>query len=583
MSRPLVQPPMWGRRPGLSRSAPALLVLALVAAVLACVASGAAAAPHPPPRPPRPRRSSRRPPRWRRRRAPARSRRRPRRSRCRRPPIRRAPAGGSTRENCSGCHGARGEGLVGPPLAAAGLRQPGRADGRRGRHQHAGVRRRAERRGRGRRLRLRRRRARRPGGPDRAGRAGRRPLPPLLLRLPQRHRQRRRDADPQQRAQHPPVPAGRGDRGDDPRARQHAVVRRQHLRRAPAGVRRAVRAGDRRPAVAGRVPGWGTSGRSPRAPPAPSRSCCSSSSPSGSPGGRERPCRERREQAVERRARRAPHVTTWPVGLGIVATIVGAVSFVVCFVVGREQRLDRRLARPGPARPRPRARVLGPRPGRRRGHRRPVPRAARRHRGSGRARHAARRARLRAHAPRLPLQVRWSSASACSPSARWCCSARSARGRATASSPRAGARAAGWSTSEGEPVTRDVLATGGFLVAFPEGGDQKADSQIVLLHFVNGEFTPQPGRETWSPEDFVAYSRVCTHAGCPVAAVRRRGPGAALPVPPVDVRRAATAPRPPAARPSRPLPQLPLAIDDEGVLYAQSDFTEPVGPGFWNA
>ena len=34
---------------------------------------------------------------------------------------------------------------------------------------------------------------------------------------------------------------------------------------------------------------------------------------------------------------------------------------------------------------------------------------------------------------------------------------------------------------------------------------------------------------------------------------------------------------------ARPLPQLPLAIDEDGVLYAQSDFTESVGPGFWDA
>ena len=31
----------------------------------------------------------------------------------------------------------------------------------------------------------------------------------------------------------------------------------------------------------------------------------------------------------------------------------------------------------------------------------------------------------------------------------------------------------------------------------------------------------------------------------------------------------------------RPLPQLPIAVDDEGYLIAQSDFTEPVGPSFW--
>ncbi len=32
----------------------------------------------------------------------------------------------------------------------------------------------------------------------------------------------------------------------------------------------------------------------------------------------------------------------------------------------------------------------------------------------------------------------------------------------------------------------------------------------------------------------------------------------------------------------RPLPQLPLAIDDQGMLVAQRDFDTPVGPGFWN-
>ena len=115
-----------------------------------------------------------------------------------------------------------------------------------------------------------------------------------------------------------------------------------------------------------------------------------------------------------------------------------------------------------------------------------------------------------------------------------------------------------------------------------EGSDQKADSQIVLLHFVNGEFTPQPGRETWSPEDFVAYSRVCTHAGCSVAQYADVDQLLLCPChqSTFDVLNGAVPTSGPA---SRPLPQLPLSIDDEGVLYAQSDFTEPIGPGFWNA
>ena len=31
----------------------------------------------------------------------------------------------------------------------------------------------------------------------------------------------------------------------------------------------------------------------------------------------------------------------------------------------------------------------------------------------------------------------------------------------------------------------------------------------------------------------------------------------------------------------RPLPQLPITVDDEGFLIARSDFTEPVGPTYW--
>ena len=137
-------------------------------------------------------------------------------------------------------------------------------------------------------------------------------------------------------------------------------------------------------------------------------------------------------------------------------------------------------------------------------------------------------------------------------------------------------------TDDGEPVTRDVLATGGFLVAFPEGGEDAANSQVVLLHFVKGEFTPPAGRETWSPEGFVAYSRVCTHAGCAVAQYEDVAQVLVCPChqSTFDVLNGAE----PVSGPSgRPLPQLPLAIDADGYLVAQSDFTVSVGPGFWDA
>ena len=33
---------------------------------------------------------------------------------------------------------------------------------------------------------------------------------------------------------------------------------------------------------------------------------------------------------------------------------------------------------------------------------------------------------------------------------------------------------------------------------------------------------------------------------------------------------------------TRSLPQLPIMADANGFLRARSDYTEPVGPGFWN-
>ena len=33
---------------------------------------------------------------------------------------------------------------------------------------------------------------------------------------------------------------------------------------------------------------------------------------------------------------------------------------------------------------------------------------------------------------------------------------------------------------------------------------------------------------------------------------------------------------------TRPLPQLPIGVDEDGYLIALGDFPEPIGPGFWD-
>jgi quinol---cytochrome c reductase iron-sulfur subunit len=136
--------------------------------------------------------------------------------------------------------------------------------------------------------------------------------------------------------------------------------------------------------------------------------------------------------------------------------------------------------------------------------------------------------------------------------------------------------------TDGTPVTVSSLAEGGILTVFPEGAEGSADSQTVLIRLPSGELRIQPGRETWSPEGYVAYSKLCTHAGCPVGLYEQRTQQLFCPCHQsvFDVLDAA---RPTAGPATRPLPQLPLEVGADGVLRAQADYDEPVGPWFWNA
>jgi ubiquinol-cytochrome c reductase iron-sulfur subunit len=84
----------------------------------------------------------------------------------------------------------------------------------------------------------------------------------------------------------------------------------------------------------------------------------------------------------------------------------------------------------------------------------------------------------------------------------------------------------------------------------------------------------------WSVGGIVCYSKICTHVGCPISLYERTTHHLLCPChqSTFDLADGAKVVFGPAAR---PLPQLPLAVDSEGYLVAQSDFTEPVGPSFW--
>ena len=108
----------------------------------------------------------------------------------------------------------------------------------------------------------------------------------------------------------------------------------------------------------------------------------------------------------------------------------------------------------------------------------------------------------------------------------------------------------------------------------------KSKAAVILLRMEPDDITPGPGRETWSVDGIVCYSKICTHVGCPISLNERTTHHLLCPChqSTFDLADSGRVLFGPAAR---PLPQLPIMVDEEGYLVAQSDFTEPVGPSFW--
>ena len=135
--------------------------------------------------------------------------------------------------------------------------------------------------------------------------------------------------------------------------------------------------------------------------------------------------------------------------------------------------------------------------------------------------------------------------------------------------------------ADGNPLRPEMIRAGAVQTVFPEGEVGAADAQTLLLRVDPNDLQLPEGREEWAPEGVLGYSKICTHAGCPVGLYRAESHELLCPChqSTFDVLRGAEPTFGPA---DRPLPQLPIEIDADGYLVASGDFSEPVGPGFWN-
>ena len=140
----------------------------------------------------------------------------------------------------------------------------------------------------------------------------------------------------------------------------------------------------------------------------------------------------------------------------------------------------------------------------------------------------------------------------------------------------------------GEPIRAAEVTNGSVFHVIPETLEQgeegwieeKAKAIVLLVRIDPEELNLPDDRKDWAYEGIVAYSKVCTHVGCPVALYEQQTHHLLCPChqSTFDLANGADVIFGPA---SRPLPQLPITVDDEGYLVAQSDFNEPVGPSYW--
>ncbi len=134
---------------------------------------------------------------------------------------------------------------------------------------------------------------------------------------------------------------------------------------------------------------------------------------------------------------------------------------------------------------------------------------------------------------------------------------------------------------DGQPIRATDLPLEGIVTAFPEGYVGSADGQTLLIRVAPDLLRLAQDQMAVAPDGYVAYSKLCTHAGCPVGLYRAAEHRLICPChqSTFDVLDGAKPVFGPAAR---PLPQLPIQMQADGTFVALGDFPEPVGPAFWN-
>jgi ubiquinol-cytochrome c reductase iron-sulfur subunit len=141
---------------------------------------------------------------------------------------------------------------------------------------------------------------------------------------------------------------------------------------------------------------------------------------------------------------------------------------------------------------------------------------------------------------------------------------------------------------DGSPIKASDVTLGSVFHVIPEGLqdlehgklEEKAKAAVLLMRLKPEDLNEEESKKDWSYNGIVAYSKICTHMGCPVALYEQRTHHLLCPChqSTFDLTQNCKVIFGPA---KRPLPQLAITVDDEGYLVAKAPFSEAVGPSFW--
>lgn len=166
----------------------------------------------------------------------------------------------------------------------------------------------------------------------------------------------------------------------------------------------------------------------------------------------------------------------------------------------------------------------------------------------------------------------------------------------------------GWKSTNGETVylrtdTGDLedirrirpedMEPGSMQTVFPfresERGNEEAllhaqkasDTPVMLIRLRPGTtVVKRAGQENFNWGDYYAFSKICTHLGCPTSLYEAQDNRILCPCHQSQFLATEYA-RPVFGPATRALPQLPITVNDEGYFVATSDFHEAIGPAFW--